>query len=104
MQRSEKSREIVGAFKEYTDTGDNKLIEKYSLEEIKFAMLPYAAVSNAAFYKAMENRIAALEKTNTERKSRKEKWKDRFIGSIFTIILFVIIYYLGSCLRLGGIR
>lgn len=93
---SERSNEIVNNFYSYIKkTGDRKLIESYSIEELKRAKYEYSEDSKREFYIAIEDRIKELEDTKTQKRTAKEKWLDRLFGFITGIFVAL----LGICLR-----
>jgi len=102
---SEKSNEIVYNFCKYLEKSDNrKLIEGYSIEELKKAKYEYSQDSYKDFYKAIVDRIKELkelEHVKTQGVTAKEKWLDRFFGFITGIVITLLIIYLKGCLRHG---
>lgn len=59
---SGKSSGIYNAFSKYVDNGDKSLIEKFTLEELKFTLLQYNLDKGWPPYVAIEQRISELEK------------------------------------------
>ena len=90
MPPSKEAQKIASAFAKYAATGDKSLIEKYKLEDIEIALIQYSADERFPHYSAMKVRINELK----EKKKNIEKWKDRIIGSVFTIIIGLILYFL----------
>ena len=90
MPPTEKAQQIAGAFANYARIGDKSLIEKYKLEEIEIALIQYSADKRFPHYSAMERRIDELKEIEKERKSNKEKWKDRIIGFLFGVVISIV--------------
>lgn len=93
-----RSQEIANAFARYARIGDRSFIDQYGLEEIEVALMQYSADKDFPHYSAMKKIIDELKGAKKERKSNRERWKDRIIGFLsgiaITIIGGIILYYL----------
>ena len=90
MTLSPESKNVANAFHKYAETNEKSLIETFSLDEIRRAMLEFSIDKNMAFYKAMELRANDLEAEVRLRRTSKERWKDRGIGILIGVIVTVI--------------
>lgn len=90
MPPSKESQKIAGIFAEYAKRSKKSLIECYTLEELELTLIQYSADKCFPHYSAMERRINELKEKDKEKKTKKEKWKDRIIGFIFGIAISVI--------------
>jgi len=91
-QPSKKSKDIVDAFRKYSQTGDKSLIEAFSLEDIQLALAQYhdRIGRTFTFYDAMEKRAEDLNERRRPSGSSKEKWKDRVITAAITFFITII--------------
>lgn len=99
MPVSEKSMKIANDFCKYVGTGDKKIIEHYSLEELKHTLYQYARDNYREFYKAMEDRKKELEDIQNNKRTAKERWKDHVIGFVLGLISGVILLLIGIWLK-----
>ena len=82
--------EIAESFEQYLKTGNSKLIEGYSIKELKAAVSRLSPFfnNNKLWYRELENRVEELSSLEASRKeelkrrnqSFKEKWLDRIVA------------------------
>jgi hypothetical protein len=97
---SEESREIAGAFSQYATSGDKNLVKDIPKGKIEIALMQWITHKELPQYKAMELRLSELNEEEKNKRTQKEKWKDRFIGVILGVIATLITGYLKSHLKL----
>jgi hypothetical protein len=77
------------AFRQYAVTRDGKLIELYTLEQLK-QVAPFLD-DDMPHHKVILARIDELVAAKSHKRTSREKWTDRFIGAGFTILVGVIL-------------
>ena len=95
MAMPEKSHEIINKFYDYANTRNKKLIEGYTLGEIKQARNFYNRDNLKIIDLApiMDDVIKELEYICDCKKREREKWIDRLIGFVFGIITALVSAY-----------
>jgi hypothetical protein len=96
MVMLKKAREIINKFYEFATTGNKKLIEKYTLVEIKQAKYHYKhnnlkELDSTPF---MDDVINGLEYIAVVKNREREKWTERLIGFVIAIIVILVSTYL----------
>ena len=101
---SKRSVEVTNAFDKSVRTGDKSHVEEFTKEEIERALIEYSADKGSSFCEAMERRLQELKEAEARSLSRKEKRKERFIGSLQTITVGLILWFVTWLLTmlLGG--
>jgi len=99
MTLSRESGHIVAKFKRYIQTGNKPIIEKFSREQIESAILQFAQDSHKEFYHAMQLRVIELKEIENRKRNFGEKWKDRAIGAVLTIIIGLLIKILWESIK-----
>ncbi len=87
-----KSKKIATAFASFTNTGDKTLIQEFSCDEIEFALIQYYRDKGDRHYIAMERRIDELKDLEKSGLIKREKWKERGIGILGTVVAGLILY------------
>ncbi len=92
---------IAEQFQEYLKTGDDRLIEKYSIRELQTAVSKLSPFydNNKQWYRLIERRIeelSILEELKKERKYQwlialKEKWLDKVVSFLFGLIIGILL-------------
>ena len=77
-------------FEQYSLYGDVKFIEHYTLEQLK-QVAPYFDDDKMPYEKAILARIDDLNDAKKHERTNRDKWKDRFLGAGFTILVGVIL-------------
>jgi hypothetical protein len=90
MTFSPESGNVANAFAKYIKTNDISLIDEFSVDEIKRAIIEFNRSRNSDFYKAMEFRVNDLEAEERFSRIGKERWKDRGVGILIGVIVTVI--------------
>lgn len=91
MVPSEQSKRIAHEFSKYVKTGNKSLIENFTLEEIETAFLQFSRHKDTSHYEAMNRRIDELKEIEKNKKSNREKWKDRLIGAIIGLVVSLVV-------------
>lgn len=101
MGMSDKTHEIVNKFFAYVDADNKKLIEKYTLEEIRQARYRYKPdnLKLPSIALAMDDRINELEEINLIKIKKREKQLDRLFGFISGVVVAFVAAYLKGCLK-----
>ena len=93
---SEQSVRVTNAFHKYVRTGDKTLIQPFGAVEIERAIIEYSnpVDKHAPFYRAMEVRLAEIQKRDRTKTDTLQRWEDRilflFIGVVVTILANLI--------------
>lgn len=88
---------LINAFLKYVrDQATKDSIEKFTATEIRKALSECAIEDrNQMWYQEMQKRLSELEQKESKKKDleerNKEKWKDRFIGAVFTLVVGLIL-------------
>ncbi len=101
---SKRSEEVTNAFDKSVRTGDKSHVEEFTKEEIERALIEFSADKGSSFCEAMERRLQELKEAEARSLSRKEKWRERIIGSLLTIAVGLIVWFMRWLLTmwLGG--
>ncbi len=94
MTLSEKSKKIANKFSKYVKTADESLIENFGLEEIEIALLQSSRNKDTPHYEAMNRRINELKEIKNNKRSNREKWKDRLISFLIGLALGLLLNWL----------
>lgn len=96
MVMPEKTHEIINKFSEFAATDNKKLIEKYTLGEIKQAKYHYKHnnLKETDLTPFMDDVIKGLEYICGCKEREREKWADRLIGFGFGIITVLVTAFL----------
>ncbi len=95
---STRSQEVANAFNRYVSKSDKSLVEKFTKDEIEMALIECSADKGFSHYEAMERRLQTLKEVEAKSLSRKERWKERFIGSVLAILVGLIIWLITGLL------
>lgn len=108
MRMSEKSHRIINQFYRFQETGDEKLMNTYSLKEIKLAKLEFQKEkgknSRSGFPvidELLGERIRKLEKIEDENKKRQERVISFIFKIIAAILSALLIAYLKGCFKIN---
>jgi len=104
MEPLQKYSEISSAFSKFIKTGDQRLVEGYSRNDIELTILYFQKLKGSEHYKAMVNRIAELKDLEILSRKRKSKRKFKFIVSMLSILAAFILYFIILAVRKGLIH
>ncbi|MDO8749467.1 MAG: hypothetical protein Q7J72_10205 [Candidatus Omnitrophota bacterium] len=99
---SDKTHEIINKLYVFVDTGNKKLIEKYTLEEMIQVKCHYKPYNSKLpdLTPIIDNRINELKEINLAKRKKREKWLDRLFGFISGMAVTLASVYLKGCLKL----
>jgi len=89
--------QVIEAFLEYIKNGDKSLIEDFTKEDIEFALIKENILADGhdrPLYQAMTRRIEELKQLEAQKRTAKERWKDRIIGALFALSVGIILWVL----------
>jgi hypothetical protein len=100
MGLDERLIEIASAFLEFTETGEESLIEIFTSEEIELTLSQVHSdkLQELPYYRAMKKRVAELREIERHKRETEQKWEDRMIGFISGLIVAFVIILLGRYL------
>lgn len=88
----ERASEIYTAFYRMLRSGDRSSIESMPLNELKTTLILHHKDSRQPAYKAIETRIAELEKIKDRERDKRDKIKYLIMGAFLTLMVGIILY------------
>ena len=93
MEPLQKYTEISSAFSKFVKTGERRLIESYSRNDIGLTIIHFQKLKGSERYLAMESRVAELKDLEKTSKEQKYKWKSRIIVFVLSIFAATMLLY-----------